>query len=429
MQIFSFRMIHRATTVLLAVAVLAVTACQTAPPEPGEASASPRWIGGWVSAQQIPEPRNALPPADLENATLRQVIRTSLGGERIRLRISNVYGTAPLAVGEMSIARSAAPDTAGIDPRTSRIVTFSDERTVTVPAGAYMLSDPIEFSVEPLTHLAVSMYFLKAPEQQTGHPGSRATSYLLPGNRVKEQTLPDAKQVDRWYQLAGLDVEATVSSQALVVIGDSITDGFGVRPNTDQRWTDFLISRVQADPELQGRLAVLNLGLGGNRLLLNGLGPNGLARFDRDVLNRPGAAHVIVLLGVNDLGTLSRDEGAEQRDYDDLVARMLAVYEQMIVRARERDIRIIGATVMPFAGSTVYPSNEMAEAARLRVNAWIRNAGTFDAVVDFDALVRSPADPSRLDPAYDSGDHLHPSIAGYRAMAEFVALDLFKDST
>ena len=427
MQIFSFRMIYRATTALLAVAVLAVTACQTGPPEPGKASASPGWIGSWVSAQQIPEARNALPPADLEDATLRQVIRTSLGGERIRLRISNVYGTAPLAVGEVSIARPVTPDTARIDPRSSRIVTFSNEKAVTVPAGAYMLSDPIDFSVEPLTHLAVSMYFPKAPDQQTGHPGSRATSYLLPGNRVKEETLAEAKQVDHWYQLAGLDVEATGSSQALVVIGDSITDGFGVQPNTDQRWTDFLMSRVQADPELQGRLAVLNVGLGGNRLLLDGLGPNGLARFDRDVLNRPGAAHVIVLLGVNDLGMLSREEGAGQRDYDDLVARMLAAYAQMIVRSRENGIRIIGATIMPFAGSTFYPSNEMAETARQTVNAWIRKPGTFDAVIDFDAFMRSPADPSRLNPAYDSGDHLHPSIAGYQAMAEFVSLDLFKN--
>ncbi|MGH8167941.1 MAG: SGNH/GDSL hydrolase family protein [Woeseiaceae bacterium] len=408
------------------LALLAVSACQIAPSAPGQSTASPGWVGSWASAQQIPELRNALPAADLDNATLRQVIRVTLGGERIRLRVSNVYGTAPLTIGETSIARSVEPNSAGIDPRTLK-VTFSNQKSVTVPAGAYVLSDPFRFSVEPLTHLSVSLYFPQAPQQQTGHPGSRATSYLLPGNRVKERMLPDAKQADHWYQLAGLDVEATGSSRALVVIGDSITDGFGVQPNTDQRWTDFLISRVQADPELQDRLAVLNVGLGGNRLLLDGLGPNGLARFDRDVLNRPGAAHVIVLLGVNDVGMLSREEGAEQRDYDNLVARMPAAYEQMIMRAREKDIRIIGATIMPFAGSTFYPSNEMAEAARQTVNAWIRKPGTFDAVVDFDALMRSPDDPSRLNPAYDSGDHLHPSIAGYQAMAEFVSLDLFKN--
>ena len=260
-------MIFRARLIFPAIlALLVAGACQTVPPAPAQSAVSPGWVGSWVSAQQIPEPGNALPAADLENATLRQVIRATLGGQRIRVRVSNAYGTAPLTIGETTIARSVAPDTARIDLRSSRIVTFSNEKAATVPAGAYMLSDPIDFRVEPLTHLAVSMYFPKAPRQQTGHPGSRATAYLLPGNRVKEQTLPDAKQVDHWYQLAGLDVTATGSSQALVVIGDSITDGFGVRPNTDQRWTDFLISRVQADPELQGRLAVLNVGLGGNRL-------------------------------------------------------------------------------------------------------------------------------------------------------------------
>jgi lysophospholipase L1-like esterase len=238
--------------------------------------------------------------------------------------------------------------------------------------------------------------------------------------------LSNAKRVDHWYQLAGLDVETGDTSRALMIIGDYITEGFGVQPNTDQRWTDFLIARVQNDPELKNTLAVLNAGLGGNRVLVDGLGPNGLARFDRDVVNRPGARHVIVLLGVNDLGTLSRDEAAGQRDYDELVDRLIAAFDQMTARARENGIQIIGATIMPFAGSSFYPSNEMAEAARQKVNAWIRKPGSFDAIIDFDSLMRSPDDPSRLNPALDSGDHLHPSIAGYQAMAEFVSLDLFK---
>lgn len=416
---------------LPAAVCIALGACQAAgPPQPaqGMAQGTARgWVGSWASAQQIPEARNALAPDDLENATLRQVIRTSLGGRRMRLRVSNVYGTAPLTLDEVSIARSADPRSSSIEPRSSMAVTFSGRETVTIPAGAYMLSDPVDSQVAAVTHLAVSMHFPAPPAQQTGHPGSRATSYILAGNHVTRDSLPGAQRVDHWYQVSGLDVQADTPSRALLVIGDSITDGFGVQPNTDQRWTDFLLARIRRDADLRDTLAVLNVGLGGNRLLLDGLGPNGLARFDRDVVNRPGARYVIVLLGVNDLGSLSRDHEAAPQDYDLLVREMTAAYEQMIGRARANGLRTVGATIMPFAGSSFYPSNPMAEAARLEINEWIRTPGNFDAVIDFDERMRSPDDPSRLDPAFDSGDHLHPSIAGYRAMAEFVPLELFKD--
>jgi lysophospholipase L1-like esterase len=413
---------------LAVLAAVSLGACQTLPVDYQPAWKS-TWVGSWVSAQQVPEPRNALPPNELTNATLRQIVRTSLGGERMRLRVSNVYGTAPLTLGEISVARSARPDSSEIDPLTSKPVTFSRQEAVTIPAGAYIVSDPIEFSVEPLAHLAVSIYFPRAPEQQTGHPGSRATSYIQPGNHVTRRTLSDAKQVDHWYQISGLDVETGGASRALMTLGDSITDGFGVQANTDQRWTDFLIARIQDDSELKNTLAVLNVGLGGNRLLLDGLGPNGLSRFDRDVVNRPGARHVIVLLGVNDLGALSRSETADQPEHDRNVHQLIAAYEQMVVRARENDIQIIGATIMPFRGSTFYQSDAMTEASRQTINAWIRTPGNFDAVIDFDALMQSPDDPAKLDAGLDSGDHLHPSIAGYKAMAEFVPLELFKDPT
>ncbi|HEX5766431.1 MAG TPA: SGNH/GDSL hydrolase family protein, partial [Woeseiaceae bacterium] len=314
------------------------------------------------------------------------------------------------------------------EPLSSTRVTFSRQERVTIPAGAYMVSDPVGMKVAALDHLAVSIYFPSAPAQQTGHPGSRATSYIQRGNHVERENLPEARQVDHWYQLAGLDVEAGDTSRALLVIGDSITDGFGVQPNTDRRWTDFLIARIREDPGLKGTLAVLNVGLGGNRLLLDGLGPNGLARFDRDVLDRPGARQVIVALGVNDLGTLSRSESATQRDHENLVQQIIGAYEQMVARAREKDIEIIGATITPFRGSTFYPSDDLTEASRQKVNAWIRTPGNFDAVIDFDALLRSPEDPARMDARFDSGDHLHPSVAGYEAMAKFVPLELFANS-
>jgi len=405
------------------LAALGAAACQALP---SQAPAGSTWVSSWVSAQQIPEPRNALPPEDLEDATLRQVIRPSLGGNRVRLRVSNVYGTTPLTLDAIRIARSARADSPEIDPQSSRPVRFSRQESVTIPAGAYMVSDPIDMKVEALEHLAVSIYFPAPPVQQTGHPGSRATSYVQQGNHVGRQALADAKHVDHWYQLAALDVEAGATSRALLVIGDSITDGFGVLPNTDQRWTDFLIARIQDDLALKDSLAVLNVGLGGNRLLLDGLGPNGLARFDRDVLNRPGARYVIVALGVNDLGTLSRSESATQGDHDSLVRQMIGAYEQIVGRARQNDVEVIGATITPFRGSTFYPSDDLTEASRQAINAWIRQPGSFDAVIDFDALLRSRGDPATMDARFDSGDHLHPSIAGYEAMAEFVPLELFR---
>jgi lysophospholipase L1-like esterase len=407
------------------MAAIGAVACQALPPQ-GPADAQSNWVSSWVSAQQIPEPRNALPPGDLENATLRQIIRPSLGGSRVRLRVSNVYGTAPLTLDNIRIARAAKPDSSEIDPLSSTAVTFSQQEHVTVPAGAYMVSDPIDMRVEALDHLAISIWFPAPPAQQTGHPGSRATSYIQAGNHVEREVLAEAKRVDHWYQLAGLDVESGETSRALLVMGDSITDGFGVQPNTDRRWTDFLVARIEEDPGLRGTLAVLNVGLGGNRLLLDGLGPNGLARFDRDILGRPGARHVIVALGVNDLGTLSRSESATERDHEILIQQMISAYEQMVARARENDIEIIGATIAPFRGSTFYPSDERTEASRRAINTWIRSPGHFDAVIDFDALLRSPGDPASMDARFDSGDHLHPSIAGYEAMAEHVPLDLFR---
>jgi lysophospholipase L1-like esterase len=404
---------------------LGTVACQALPPQ-GGADEQSNWVSSWVSAQQVPEPRNALPPEDLENATLRQVIRPSLGGSRLRLRVSNVYGTTPLTLTDIHIARAVRPDSPEIDLKSSSPVTFSRQERVTIPAGAYMVSDAIDLEIGALHHLAVSIYFPSAPGQQTGHPGSRATSYIQHGNHVAQETLPDAKRVDHWYQLAGLDVEGNSTSRALLVLGDSITDGFGVQANTDRRWTDFLVARVQDDPELKSSLAVLNVGLGGNRLLLDGLGPNGLARFDRDVLGRPGTSHVIVALGVNDLGTLSRSESATRRDHDNLVRQLIAAYEQLVARARENEIEVIGATITPFRGSTFYPSDVLTEVSRQEINAWIRTPGNFDAVIDFDALLRSADDPARMDARFDSGDHLHPSIAGYEAMAESIPLELFR---
>lgn len=375
------------------------------------------WVGAWASAQQIPEPGNALPADDLADATLRQVVRLSAGGPRIRIRLSNAFGTAPLRIDAVRVARPRAPGSPQIDPATDRAVTFGGRPDVVVPAGADYLSDPIALPVRALDRLTVSLHLPAAPARQTGHPGSRTTSWLAKGDRTAAPDLPGARAVEHWYQLSGVEVAAAPRSAAVVAFGDSITDGHGATTNRDDRWPDVLAERLQANPATR-RFSVLNQGIGGNRLLLDGLGPNALARFDRDVLAQPGAAQVIILEGVNDMGVLTRDQPALPEAHAQLVREITGAYAQMVARARAKGVRAIGATILPYAGSGYYHPGPQSEADRQAVNAWIRAPGHFDAVVDFDALTRDPADPTRMRKAFDSGDGLHPSPAGYRAMGE-----------
>ena len=388
------------------------------------ASAAPeRWVATWASAQQVPEEHNALPSEDLHDATLRQVVRASVGGERIRVKLSNLFGTAPLTIGAVHVAPSADPASSRIVGGTGREVTFDGRQSVTIPAGAEYLSDPVVLDVPAMSHLAVSMYLPEAPARQTSHPGSRATSYFVHGNRIAAADLPDARSVAHWYQLAGVEI-ASREAAAIVAIGDSITDGFGVSPDTDERWTDFLIARLQADPETRD-LALLNMGLGGNRVLHDGLGPNAASRFERDVVGRRGVRAFIILEGVNDLGSLG-DGPISPEEQAEFVAQMTGAYSQMVTKAREEGIRAIGATIMPYGRSSHYRATEDSEAARQAINDWIRAPGNFDAVIDFDAIMRDPQDPSRLRAEVDN-DGLHPSIEGYKAMAAAVPLALLKE--
>jgi lysophospholipase L1-like esterase len=380
------------------------------------------WTGSWAASQQLPEPQNSLAPDDLRDATLRQIVHVSVGGAAIRIHLSNAFGTQPLHLASVHVARPISPASAKIDPTSDRAVTFSGSPDVIIPAGAEYLSDSVAYPVLPLSDLAVSIHLDDAPAQQTGHPGSRATSYLVHGDAVAATDLVDAKKFDHWYQFTGVDVAGGVG--AVVALGDSITDGHGATTNGNDRWTDVLAQRLQANEATRG-IGVLNEGIGGNHLLTDGLGPNALARFDRDVLAQTGVRWVIVLEGVNDLGGLTRLSDPPQEAHAAFVRRMLASYEQIIARAHDAHLRVIGATILPYTDSDYYHPPASNEADRQVINAWIRAAGHFDAVIDFDKALADPARPNHLNPAYDSGDHLHPSAAGYRAIGELIPLSLF----
>jgi len=386
--------------------------------------AQTHWVGSWAAAQQQPEPNNALAADDLRDATLRQIVHLSLGGTELRVHLSNRFGTTPLHLTSVHVARPLGRAAPGIDGASDQALTFMGQSDVTLPAGADYVSDPVAFAVKALSDLAITLHLDLPPARQTGHPGSRATSYVIHGDLVSAGDLPEAKKVEHWYFVAGVDVAAPPQSGSVVVLGDSITDGHGATTNENNRWTDVLANRLQANRATQSP-AVLNQGIGGNRLLLDGLGPNALARFDHDVLAPAGVRYLIVLEGINDIGTLARNAEVPPTEHDGLVRRVLAAYQQIITRAHAHDIHVFGATILPFAGSAYYHSGPNSEADRQAVNRWIRSPGHFDAVIDFDQMMRDPDNPERLLSTFDCGDHLHPSPAGYAAMGGAVPLSLF----
>jgi lysophospholipase L1-like esterase len=391
------------------------------------APGSTHWIGSWATSQQLPEAQNSLPVEDLRDATLRQIVHLSIGGQQLRVHLSNRFGTAPLHFAAVHIARPTLPVSGGIAVVTDTALTFSGKTDVTVPAGADYVSDAVAFPVAPLSELAISLHIDAPPANQTGHPGSRATSYIVHGNRLSAGDLPEAKKLEHWYFLAGVDVNAPPQAAAIVTLGDSITDGHGATTDGNDRWPDLLAKRLQSDSGKK-QFAVLNQGIGGNRLLLDGLGPNALARFDHDVLAQPGVRYVIVLEGVNDIGMLARTGEVPAAEHESMVKNIIAAYEQILSRAHPHGIQVIGATILPFADSAFYHPSPATEADRQAINAWIRGPDHFDAFVDFDEITRDPQRPDHLLPAFDSGDHLHPSPAGFAAMADAVPLSLFDNA-
>lgn len=412
-----FAALSRQTAALLTATVISFlllsAACHGLRQE--ERPAALTWVGTWSTAQQLVEPRNLPPEPGLSGNTLRQVVRVSLGGSRLRMRFSNAFSSQPVTVKAVHIAASAGGS--GIDPATDRALRFNGEPEITLTPGGAVLSDPFPFALKPLSDLAVTIHFGETSPDVTGHPGSRTTSYIQSGNAVSAEELPDAVRTDHWYVIDAIDVMAPGSAAAIAVLGNSITDGRGSGTNKQNRWPDELARRLQANPDTR-QVAVLNQGIGGNCVLRSCLGPAALERFGRDVLEQTRVHWLVILEGINDIGQSSPEDSTAVAD------ELITAYGQMIDRAHAADIRVYGATLLPFGGS--FYDSPAHESARTRVNAWIRHSGRFDAVIDLDAALRDPENPRQMRPEADTGDHLHPNETGHRMIAEAVDLRLFE---
>lgn len=374
------------------------------------------WVGTWGNSPQLVEHRNLPPPPGLTSNTLRQIVQVSIGGKELRAHFSNKFGTDPVTMNSVHLALWAGGSRIKTD--TDKALTFQGKPSVTIPAGGSVVSDPFDFNLEPLSDLAVTIDFGGTSPAVTGHPGSRTTSYLQAGDEVSAADLPKAARTEHWYILTGIDAEANNLSAAIVTLGDSITDGRGSGTDKNDRWPDDLARRLQADKAMAD-IAVLNEGIGGNCVLHGGLGPTAQARFNRDVLSQSGVRWLIVFEGVNDIGTSRPSDSAT------VATNLIAAFEKFIEEAHAHHIRVYGATITPFGGS--FYDSPAHEAARETVNNWIRTGGKYDAVIDFDAVMRNPQNPSHLLPTADSGDHLHPNERGYRMMAAAINLKLFEN--
>jgi lysophospholipase L1-like esterase len=368
-----------------------------------------RWVATWGSGQQLTEPSNLPPSPGLANNTLRQFVYVSIGGTRLRVRFSNLFGNGPVTLNSVHVA---VPTTgSGIDTATDRALSFSGSPSVTIPTGQELWSDAFDFALAAQSRFAVTINFGSAPSDVTGHPGSRTTSYLQSGNAVSAATL-SGPSTEHWYHLTAVNVAADAPAAALVTLGDSITDGRGSTTNGNNRWPDVLSRALRLNGPTAS-VAVVNQGIGGNGIL-GGLGPSAVSRFQRDVLAVSGVKWVIVMEGVNDIGGAANTQIADQ---------LISAYQSFITQAHAANLRIYGVPILPFGGSSYDTPDH--ETARQTVNTWIRTSGTFDAVIDLDAVVRDPLTPTALLLAYDSGDHLHPSVAGHQALGEGIPLTLF----
>lgn len=382
-------------------------------------NAGEHWVGTWATApmKYVPAPQ-AGPAPELASGTLRQIVHVSIGGKRLRVKLSNAFGTTPLKLGSAHVALSAGG--AKIDSRTDKPLTFNGQSSAVIPPGAPLVSDPVDLSIPALGDLAISMKLDAVPADVTLHSASHATSYLAKGDSVTSADLSSATHIEHWYFLSAVDVDADLSAASVVTLGDSITDGTRSTADKNQRWPDVLARRLHANKKT-AQIGVLNLGIGGNRILHDGTGENALARLDRDVLAQSGIRYLIILEGINDIGNSARaqNRGEEPVNATDLIA----AFEQIVARAHAHQVLVYGATILPFEGAGYF--SQAGEADRQAVNKWIRSGGKLDGFVDLDGATRDPQSTSHLAKAADGGDHLHPGDEGYRMMGDAVDLKLF----
>ena len=391
-----------------------------------QAEESP-WIGTWTaSAQPAWEADFPIPlgfPSNYYNHTIRQIARVSIGGSKVRIVVSNEYGKHPLKIGAAHIA--VTEDGSAVKAGTDRALTFGGSPTITIPPGAPAISDPVDLEVAPLSELSVSLFFPEGAPATTMHWDGHQTAYVAAGNKAAETDFKaDSEQTQRVF-LTGIMVDAPADARAIVLFGDSITDGDGSTIDGNDRWPDTLAKRLNAagGPPV----AVLNQGISGAKVLSDRMGVNALARFDRDVLNQPRADTVVLMMGINDIGWPG--SALALHDPQPTAEDVIAGYRQLIARAHADGMKIIGATLTPFGDAFVGTPFEgyytpQKEEIRLAVNEFIRNSKEFDGVIDFDKVVVDPAKPGHIKAEYDKGDHLHPNAAGYDAMAASIDLDV-----
>jgi len=417
----------KAAVLLVAVLVAVPLAAQSEP-----SSVRGHWVSAWSAAVHAPLPFPGLPPSPVfENQTVRMVIRPTIGGQRLRIRFSNAFGTTALKIGAARVALSAKG--AAILPGSDHALTFGGRPAVSVPAGAPVLSDPVELKVAPFSELAVSIYLPEKTTSSTVHFWAQHDSYISEaGDFTAKSDIANPTTKTSWYFLADMEVWASDQTGATVAFGDSITDGVGAKQGEYSDWPDLLADRLAKTADGSG-LSVVNEGIGGNRILHDGAGVSALARFDRDVLAQPGVVNLIILESINDIGwphlkprlpngTVLKDLPFthEVVSAEDLIMGL----RQIIDRAHQHGIRVFGATLTPYGGADFYSDD--GEVERQAVNQWIRTSGAFDGVIDFDVAVRDPNHAFQFREGYHSGDHLHPSATGYKAMADAIDLSILR---
>jgi lysophospholipase L1-like esterase len=423
----SARVLLTVSAALLLAAGLTTPAHAAAP---AQASAAPaHWVGTWAASPYDGDPWHTTPT--LVDSTLREIVHTSIAGKALRVRFTNEFGKEPLRIDAATVALSTGDPTGpepnedaaetAIDPASMHPLTFGGQPSIVIPPGANAVSDAVDLPTAAFANLAISLYVpLQQISTATFHGSAQQDNFIEQGNHVDAPRLDTPVKMASWFFLSGVDVQPTAPHAAAVVAyGDSITDGAWVTENSNHRWPDDLAVRLHDDPATAA-LSVLDEGIGGNCVLIHCVGPNALARFDRDVLALPGVKYVIVLESINDIGAL---HVPNQPDYNLTAQDLEQGLIQLVARAHEHSIKVFGATLTPFKGAVYY--TDRGEQVRETVNSWIRTSGVFDGVVDFDKATRNPADPLTYLPAYDSHDHLHPGDAGYAAMANAIPLSLF----